>query len=216
MAAWGQRGNRRVRENRTRYVALGMLTNGPMTGYAMRQLIGASVGHFWQESYGQLYPTLHQLVAEDLVAASAKAGGPGRDSAIYDITGRGRAELARWLALPPTLELKRNEVLLKTFFAGAVPPRVTVANLEHVAEQVRAKLAELEATAEQWQEKTGGHPNAPFWRLTLDFGLSFNRMFLRWLEHAQAIVRAPRGSPRAGEAAKKSSRRNHASSRGPT
>jgi PadR family transcriptional regulator AphA len=204
-----QRDSRRARVNRTRYVALGMLANGPMTGYAMRQAIARSVGHFWQESYGQLYPTLHRLADEGLAVARPKSGGPGRDSAAYSITERGRAELARWLALPPVLEARRDEVLLKTFFAGAVPPSVTAANLGYVADRVRASLSELEAIAGRWQEKTRGHPNAPFWRLTLDFGLSFHRMLLRWVEHAQAVVRAPRSSARADTARSKRSPRVH-------
>ncbi|HEY6098279.1 MAG TPA: PadR family transcriptional regulator, partial [Anaeromyxobacter sp.] len=135
---------KRPRENRTRYVVLGMLTTGPLTGYGLRQRIGESVGHFWQESFGQLYPALRRLAADGLVEARATQGGPGRGGATYHVTAAGRAALAGWLAVPPALEPQRNELLLKVFFAGAVPPEVTSRNLDRVAVGLRHELAALE------------------------------------------------------------------------
>jgi PadR family transcriptional regulator AphA len=187
---------RRPRENRTRYVVLGMLTQGPLTGYGLRQRIAMSVGHFWQESYGQLYPTLRQLAAEGLVEARAARGGPGRAGATYHVTANGRAVLSGWLALPPVLEPQRNEVLLKVFFAGAAAPQVTARNLEGVAAKVRGELAQLEAVAARLGcGDVARHPDSPYWRLTLDFGLSVLRAVLEWLERAQGVLRT--GTPRA-------------------
>jgi DNA-binding PadR family transcriptional regulator len=186
---------RRPRENRTRYVVLGMLTVGPVTGYGLRQRIAMSVGHFWHESYGQLYPTLRQLASEGLVEARAAPGGPGRGGATYHITAKGRAALAGWLSLPPVLEPQRNEVLLKVFFARAVAPQVTARNLEGVAALVRGELGQLEAIAAQLDcAEAARHPDSACWRLTLDFGLSVLRTSLDWLERAQGAfrTRAPR------------------------
>jgi len=183
---------RKPRENRTRYVVLGMLTTAPMSGYGLRKAIEGSVGHFWQESYGQLYPTLRQLAGEGLVEPRATHGGPGRGGATYHLTVRGRAALAAWLASPPVLEPSRNELLLKVFFAGAVPPEVTSRNLDAVAAVLRAERAELEAIAARMDAlpRRGWHPDAPYWRLTLDFGLEFMQTALTWLERAQRVLRA--------------------------
>ena len=182
---------RKPRENRTRYVVLGMLASGgPQTGYALRQRISGSVGHFWQESFGQLYPALRALAAAGLVQGKATRGGPGRAGATWRITDRGRAELGRWLARPPAFEPQRNELLLRVFFAGAVPTEVTARNLELVGAHLRADLAGLEALAARWEEETGGHPDAPYWRLTLDFGLSMMRSALGWLGEAQGVLAA--------------------------
>jgi PadR family transcriptional regulator AphA len=181
---------KRPRENRTRWVVLGMLTPGALTGYALRQRIAQSVGHFWQESYGQLYPTLRRLAAEGLVEARAAHGGPGRAATAWAITAKGRAALAAWLAQPPVLEPERNEVLLKLFFAGAVAPEVTARNLEGVAAAVRAQRAELEDVARRLADPgIARHPDAPYWRLTLDYGLCILRTSLDWLERAQGVVR---------------------------
>ena len=191
---------RGVRENRTRYVVLGMLSVAPMSGYALRQAIAGSVGHFWQESFGQLYPTLRRLAAEALVVARPMSGGPGRPGATYAITEKGRRELARWVAQPPVLEPERNEVLLKVFFAGAVDPVVVAQNLAQVGGQLRAHRAELEAIAAAWGERAAGRPEAPFWRLTLEYGLAHLGTALAWLDRAQEVLRAPRPSaPPPGE-----------------
>lgn len=198
---------RRPRENRTRYVVLGMLTLGPVTGYGLRQRIAGSVGHFWQESYGQLYPTLRQLAAEGLVEARAARGGPGRAGATYHITASGRAALAGWLALPPVLEPQRNEVLLKVFFAGAVAPQVTARNLEGVAARVRGELEQLEGIKAQLDcAEAARHPDAPYWLLTLDFGLSVLRASIDWLERAQGALRTREPRARAAVARARPSR----------
>ena len=180
----------RVRENRTRYVVLGMLsTGGPMTGYALRNTIAGSVGNFWQESFGQLYPALRSLAAEGLVSGKSAAGGPGREARIWSITPRGREELARWLALPPAMEPARNELLLKVYFAGAVPPEVTLANLDRVRGTLRGLLGGYEQLDAHWERETAGHPDAAYWHLTLELGIDFTRTALAWLDRAEAVIR---------------------------
>jgi DNA-binding PadR family transcriptional regulator len=181
---------RKQRQNRTRFVVLGMLTIGPMTGYGLRQRIAGSVGYFWQESYGQLYPTLRALVAERLVEARPTRGRPGRSGATYHLTARGHAALATWVAKPSVIQPKRNEVLLKVFFGGAVGPRVTARNLERVAAKIRAERAELEAIAARVDPVKACHPNARYGLLTLDFGLTFERAALEWIEHARKVIGA--------------------------
>ena len=203
---------RRARENRTRYVVLGMLSEAPMTGYGLRQAIASSVGHFWQESYGQLYPALRALVDEGLIEARRTRGGPGRPGASYHVTARGRAVLAGWLAVPPALAAPRNEVLLKVFFAGAVPPEVTARNLDGVAAQLGAQRAALERIAKVMDAPGGGsHPDSRYWRLTLDFGLGFTGFALDWIARVKTVLdraASPRraAAPAAGRAPRLSRR----------
>ena len=47
-----------AKENRSKYAVLGMLATGPKSGYDIKQTIETSIGHFWNESYGQIYPIL--------------------------------------------------------------------------------------------------------------------------------------------------------------
>ena len=43
-----------------------MLARMPQTGYSIKKWIEGEYSHFWQESFGQIYPTLKALVAERL------------------------------------------------------------------------------------------------------------------------------------------------------
>ena len=99
---------------------LGLLSLGPMSGYDIRQLIPRSIGHFWSESYGQIYPGLKRLAAAGLVAKKTerKKGSPDRH--VYSLTADGREQLRRWLKLPVAEEVPRNELLLKLFFGAQV------------------------------------------------------------------------------------------------
>ena len=88
------------RASRTPWVVLGLLAYEPMTGYDLKAAIQATVGHFWQESYGQLYPTLHALRDDGLVTMTHEADG-GRTRNVYAITDEGRAAVLAWLAEDP-------------------------------------------------------------------------------------------------------------------
>ena len=51
------------RSSSSKEVLLGLLAIQPMSGYDLGQNIRTSVGHFWNESYGQIYPNLKALAA---------------------------------------------------------------------------------------------------------------------------------------------------------
>src|SRR5271154_4939079 len=94
---------------------LGLLTIEPMSGYDLGQMVRASIGHIWSESYGQIYPNLKKLAAGGLVSRKTEKHKGRPDRHIYSITNKGREQLARWLAVPPQAEIPRNEMLLKLF-----------------------------------------------------------------------------------------------------
>ncbi len=56
-----------MERSQTQYVLLGILAIHPnQSGYEIRKTIEQTVGFFWGESFGQIYPTLKRLVAEGL------------------------------------------------------------------------------------------------------------------------------------------------------
>ena len=169
-------------------VLLGLLTIQPMSGYDLGQLIRTSVGHFWRESYGQIYPNLKRLAAEGLVTAITERhkGRPYRR--IYSITGKGRERLARWLAVEPQPEIPRNELLLKLFFAAQISPEIPIANLEKMVEEERALLKQFRQ-AEQEIAGNRQYPDAPYWRMTARFGLLELEAHLRWAQETLAELR---------------------------
>ncbi len=79
------------RKTTTSDALLGMLTMGATSGYELKQRIERSIGNFWSESYGQIYPTLKRLEREGLVeAAPVSQGRAGSKSKSKSGQGQGR------------------------------------------------------------------------------------------------------------------------------
>lgn len=135
----------------TAYVILGMLCDGPKSGYEIKALVDNSTRFFWAASYGQIYPELKRLAEAGLVVGSEEPTG-GRRRTVYEITADGEQELQAWLRRPPeTFEL-RDEGLLKLFFAEAVDPAEAleiVRGMREYHEAVTGRLRALETTKEK-------------------------------------------------------------------
>ena len=177
------------RENKTRFAVLAMLSLGPRSGYDVQQQIQRTLGHFWSESYGQIYPTLRQLLAEGQATARtvAQSGKPNRN--LYSITPRGREALHVWLQRPPEPPPVRNEMLLKTFVGWQVPPSVLV---EHV-EQLKTYYTDLEGQFRKFERflktRLAENLDATYWLLTLRSGQLYVEARLRWCDEALTTLR---------------------------
>lgn len=170
---------------RTAYVLLGILAiHDHQSGYELRKTIETSVGFFWGESYGQIYPTLKRLLAEKLITARPSPSHPRAQD--YSITLAGRALLREWLATPFRLEPPRDEFLLKLFFGVEAPPEVAIQHLRDFQQKHRDLLrdfASLEALA---RTHNAHHAGFPYWMLTLSYGQAQIRSALAWSETALA------------------------------
>jgi len=173
--------------NRTAYVLLGMLSIEPnKSGYDIRKAVEGSVGHFWGESYGQIYPTLKRLAAEGLIVANNAPSASRKKRQEYSLTKTGQTCLEGWLALPFQSDPPRNEFLLKLFFGRDVPLSVSIAHVRDCQEKNRRMLATLTGFEELMRKQSSPNPHAPFWTLTLELGISLTRAALDWCDSAVA------------------------------
>lgn len=182
-----------MRENRTRFILLGMLELGPSHGYGLRQRIDESVGQFWQESWGQLYPTLRSLLSEGLIeeVEPGEEGTDmprGRQSRVYCITDAGRAALAEWLAGDATPSVKRDELLLRTFFAHNGDPASLRRNIEASRDRVRLALARVEASQRMIAASETYLDRLDWWAMTARHGELQLRAHLQWCDEALALL----------------------------
>jgi DNA-binding PadR family transcriptional regulator len=160
---------------------LGALSIEPMSGYDIKNLLGRTIGHFWNEGYGQIYPTLKQLSGAGLVISHVESRSGKPDRHVYTMTEAGWEELRQWLARPVDSEHPgRSELLLKLFFGQHAP---AAANLEHVRRH-RQMLATLivryEAIEAELDAETS--PDQPYWLITLRHGLAVTRASLAWCD----------------------------------
>lgn len=168
---------------------LGLLTIEPMSGYDLGQMVRASIGHIWRESYGQIYPNLKRLAANGLVDYKAEKHKGRPDRRIFSITRKGREHLAKWLSVPPQPEIPRNEMLLKLFFGAQVPTSILIANVERMAEEHRALLQKFKRTEHEEIDKNPQYPDAPFWKMAAHYGQIEMEAHLRWAEETLGQLR---------------------------
>ena len=161
--------------NATAAALLGLLRDGPATGYALFARATGDLGDFWSVTRSQVYRELTAMASAGLVTAE-QAG--AREARPYALTDAGRAAFLAWLHGEPGPDVVRIPLLLRLAFADALAHArlaelVATQRAEHTArlagyEQV--ERAALEAGA-------GDHDLA-----TLRFGLAYERAVLGWFD----------------------------------
>jgi DNA-binding PadR family transcriptional regulator len=181
------------RRPNTPFAILGMLRLAPMSGYDIRKESEQSIGHFWSESYGQIYPALRELRAQGFIRRHAGGrGGTGRDRQVYEITERGREALDAWRSEPPRTSPVRNELLLKLFFGQRGETAREIEWIQDRLEAERASLREFARIRKQLQRERRDHPALPHWLLTLSYGEHHARSVIRWCRESLASLRGVR------------------------
>ena len=175
--------------NQTSYLILGVLSLHPrQSGYHIRKTVESSVGYFWGESYGQIYPTLKRLASLGLIVPSAPEG--KKRSQEYSLTPAGHTCLTDWLALPYREDPPRNEFLLKLFFGLEAAPAISIAHLQEFQQKHRRLLATLTDLEKLAHKHNAQHPGFPYWMLTLTYGLAQIRAALEWGQSALDLLRS--------------------------
>jgi DNA-binding PadR family transcriptional regulator len=167
-------------------VLLGLLTIEPMSGYDLGQAISTSVGFFWNESYGQIYPNLKMLAAEGLVTAKTEQQMGKPERRVYSITKKGRKRLVAWLEVKPQPEIPRNELLLKLFFGAQISPEISIRHVERMVESERAFLREFKRIELEEIANNKQYPDAPYWKMAARFGQLELEAHQRWGEETLA------------------------------
>jgi DNA-binding PadR family transcriptional regulator len=192
-----------MRESTTGFVILGVLaTIGPSSGYDVRQFIEQSVSHFWNESFGQIYPELKRLRREGLVAPVSETPEPGRKRQRFRITPAGRRALREWLAAPAQPERVRVEFLVKLFFGHESGPAANRQHVEALAARHRERVGRLRQVGELVVTENPEDPQLVYWLLALRHGQVISEARVRWSREAARLLDAhERGGSRAVVAA---------------
>jgi PadR family transcriptional regulator, regulatory protein AphA len=168
---------------------LGLLSMGAMTGYEVRQLIDRSIGNFWTESFGQIYPALRSMVDAGLLAMEKPDREPSTRK-LYRLTDAGRDRLLQWLAVPSRSQVPRNELLLKVFFGFQHGPGPTAKQVQRFLEEQQLLLGRYAAIQHSLESTEHGDPRMPYWRFTVRYGLHQTEALISWAEETLHALRA--------------------------
>ena len=145
------------------HALLGVLAEGPRTGYALVRHLAQSIAYTWPASHSQVYPELARLREAGLIRERAAAPRGGR---VYELTDAGLDEVRRWLRETEPSRTVRDDA---------------ADYLHGEAERARATLAEFQRIAAQEDPDT---PKTRAYRTALDLGLHSARARLAWAEDA--------------------------------
>lgn len=161
--------------NATAAALLGLLHDGPLTGWDLGARAAERVGDFWTVTPSQVYRELTALARDGLVVV----GPPGpRDRKPHIVTDAGRAAFAAWLAAGPAADQVRIPLLLTLAFAAHLPPGRLAELLAEATQVHRARLARYRAA----RAALAGAPVGERSRLaTLDYGTRHEEAVLAWL-----------------------------------
>jgi PadR family transcriptional regulator, regulatory protein AphA len=107
-----------AREDKTQYAILGALQYGAFSGYELKKMINNTIGFFWSENYGRIYPVLGILEKKDFVKKLIVKQEKKPSKHVYTLTDTGRKYFLKWLDKPAEFEKIRHELLLKIFFGN--------------------------------------------------------------------------------------------------
>jgi len=171
-----------MKETKSRYAILGMLSICPMSGYDIKKGVEESISNFWSESYGQIYPILKKLVAEALVTKTVERQAGKPDRHVYELTGKGRQELHRWLGAGVVPKVQRNEFLLKLFFGEEVAATTNLKPVEKYREVQLQLLEKYDALEGDIKAKYADAPGFAYWLMTLQYGKCVSHALVEWCD----------------------------------
>jgi PadR family transcriptional regulator, regulatory protein AphA len=164
--------------NKTRYAILGVLLEGPATGYEIKSLMGRSTVYFWRESDSTIYPMLKVLAKEGKVIFEIAYVGKKKKE-VFSITEAGQEEFRAWLEAPTSEETPRNEFLLKLFF---------VTNRKEMIRLFQERLEKAQNTYEEYKkiesrlESLGDYPQKAIRLISLRYGITQLTSEITWLK----------------------------------
>ncbi len=99
-------------------LCLGALTLGDASGYEIRKLFEEGpFAHFYDASYGSIYPSLGRLLSEGLVSVTEMVQDGRPDKKVYHLTDEGLTVFRAALVEPPVRDKVRSENVARLFFA---------------------------------------------------------------------------------------------------
>ena len=167
-----------------RYALLGVLREGPASGYDLMQIFKLSLANTWPATQSQVYTELGKLADAGLLSVSEQ-GARGRKE--YRLTDSGLAELRRWLLETEPVRAPRSEAVLRVFLLGAIEREQAVDYMNGLAADAAKRVAGYEAVEREteWIDvdlSVYGH-------YALEYGKRFWQMNVEWATWAAEQIR---------------------------
>ena len=163
-----------------RTLCLGILSLGDATGYEIKKRLESRFSHFYDASFGSIYPALTKLAGARLVTCTPEPQARRPAKKIYRITPAGRLAFANELMGEPAPDRVRSELLVTMTFSGLLPPHVLDRLLDARLASYRERIAAMETC-----ERKNTTEGAAF---VNEFGLAVYRAAAEFIENNRQRV----------------------------
>jgi len=176
--------------NKTKYALLGVLSLMSGSGYDIKKFCDSSIGYFWNENYGHIYPVLKTMEQEEMITKKVEQteGRPSKN--VYSITEKGREELKEWLMLPVEHEPSRSELLLKIFWSRNIPVENIIEKFQQIkkeSEKIISHYSNVENTLKANKDQID-KKDLVLWIITLSAGKYDAEAKIKWCEETLKIL----------------------------
>jgi DNA-binding PadR family transcriptional regulator len=165
------------------FALLGLLMQGPQSGYDLRKVFVSTPMGIFSDSPGAIYPALRRLEQRGFIT-SGPASRAGRRRRAFTPTAEGRTAFTKWATHVPTRDDVAREwdvVMLRLALStGILKPAGLAALLARIDEELKGFLADLEA----YRDGPGADMPLPA-QLAFDSGLAAVRARTRWVREAR-------------------------------
>lgn len=165
-----------------RYGLLGLLAEGPASGYDLARRFQEVLGQIWPAQHPKIYAELRRLADEGLIEVDSQ--GPRRRTA-YRINDRGLADLREWLADGDVDHTMRLQPVLRSLFFWLMEPEELAGHLEREIEFYTG-MAELYRSyaARKDSGEFGTAPSVMSMRVTIEAAARLHETLADWARWA--------------------------------
>jgi DNA-binding PadR family transcriptional regulator len=156
------------------YILLGFLKCGEMSGYDIKFFMSNSTSHFYDASFGSIYPALKRMLDLGWIGVREEIS-EGKLKKTYFILGKGDIEFMEWLESPITAGKGRMDHLIRVFFYDFLPAGKASSLINGYISDLKEKVRELDLLETRIKDRAG-----KFRYSTLLFGREYYKFTAEW------------------------------------
>ncbi|WP_439443297.1 PadR family transcriptional regulator [Listeria aquatica] len=134
-------------------VILGLLLKKERTGYDINEIFQTIFSHFFDGSFGMIYPTLRLLEKEGKIEKKViiQEGRPNKNE--FSITELGKEEFLSYMKSPVMPENRRSDFLMRMYYGEYLDQNSLIEIIQKEIEEKNNLILQLQSDYQKWKEK---------------------------------------------------------------
>lgn len=158
-------------------VILGLLHQGSFSGYELKNYFVSLFSHFYDASFGTIYPTLKKLESTGMITKHSIEQENRPNKNVYSLTDKGREQFRRFLYSPVEEDTYRSDFMVRLYFGQYVGPETAFGWVERELAKERDELDRLLEDHKRW-----GQRMSPTQQICISVGIEHHRAKIHALQ----------------------------------